>query len=242
MREQDEDLGMDRKCIYTHHHVSSDNNTINPYTTHRFVPTPSQTKPPQSKTLLKHGTYHHQARTGNHPSEPKKNPSTDTHTPTQHFSKSSIIFGLLALLSSHVAADGCQDCGGFDKVNIYNECVAQCDSALEDPGDAKACSEQCSKLVLEENCCTTTVCPSARRRRGLISDRDLLADVSRQTGSTRRSSMGVEFSVEGEEHVEVERSLETRDGRSCCAGCRTLKNIAGICPIEPYSFAISMAA
>lgn len=146
------------------------------------------------------------------------------------FSKSSFILGL-ALLSSYVAADGCQDCGGYPKIDIYTECVAQCNGALSNPVDSKACSDQCSKLVLEENCCTTTVCPTARRRRSPVSERDLLASVSRENPTVRAN-----------DDVEVNRSLEARDGRSCCNGCKALGVVSNWCPVSPLSVEISMAA
>lgn len=139
-----------------------------------------------------------------------------------------MIFGL-ALLASYVAADGCQDCGGFDKTDIYTQCVDQCNGALSDTTDAQACDEQCSKVVLEENCCTTTVCPSARRRRGPVSDRELLTNLSYDTIDMRKTS-------------EAEHSLEVRDGTACCAACAVLGQTANYCPNNSVGFAISMAA
>lgn len=173
----------------------------------------------------------------------------------------------LGLLTVNVLADGCQNCAGFDRGQVDESCITQC-QAVFDPASEEygLCQDECDKIVYKEGCCTTTICPSARKREASAwrTDSSLtLDDLKRHPTLINALSLAVRdppydhistneelqalspsfANYTLEEHSPIDgRPLEERDYSSCCASCRRTAGRAGnYCPTSILTMAASAA-
>ena len=145
----------------------------------------------------------------------------------------------VTLWSELTRALGCTDCAGFENLKVFEGCVDKCKSAFKSSGDEKECEEQCKKLVLEENCCTTDICPLPKKKlrlRGAV-ESGRTPEEDMKSGDWLREYLGLDEDLitrsdPGSDSGLDARSvaIEKRGFHECCSAAHTVKRFADWCP------------